>query len=149
MKKTFQLVLMAFVGACTQSVPTHLCEPFYTALEAVPHVALSLKTGEFVSNWDGLRYRGCEVEFETNDSTSAGVGLPAFDALEGSEMYRLGWRMIREIGADGPGTSIFGVEKDSVACIVRWDQPAYIDDDGEFVQSQVLNIAVQCRPALD
>jgi hypothetical protein len=121
------------------------CEYFQSVLEPVPHVALSVNSGGFVSEWDREEYRGCEVNFETNDSLTAGLSVPSFDAIEGSEMSRLGWRSSREIGADGPGSGIFGIEKDSVLCVVRWAQPAHIDDDGEIVQSETFTMKIQCR----
>ncbi|MDH3292629.1 MAG: hypothetical protein OEO20_10990 [Gemmatimonadota bacterium] len=121
------------------------CESFYVALEAVPHDSLVRRAGEFESLWDRKTYRGCEIRFVAHDSLTAGHQVPDFDALEGSEMYRLGWRMTDGIGADGPGSGIFGIERNSVQCVVRWEQPAYIDDDGEFVQSDTLSMTVQCR----
>lgn len=121
------------------------CESFHAALEAVPHDTLVRTAGDIEWIWDREPVRGCQVRFVTRDSLVAGHGVPAFDALEGSEMHRRGWRMSDGIGADGPGSSIFGIERDSVRCLVWWDQPAYIDDDGEFVQSETLTITIQCR----
>jgi hypothetical protein len=127
--------------------PESPCELFFTALENVPHVVLSMRTGAFVSTWDEMEYRGCEVDFETNDSLSEAVSVPSFDAIEDSEMYRLGWRMSEGIGADGPGSGVFGIERESVLCVVRWAQPAYLFDDGEIVQSETFSMKVQCREA--
>ncbi len=145
MKIPTQLLLLGFLSACTQADPAALCEPFSTSLEAVPHVALSVNTGEFVSAWDRMRYRGCEIDFETNDSLRAGVPVPDFEAVEGSEMYRLGWRMSEAIGADGAGTGIFGIERETVSCVIRRAQPSYVDDNGEVVQAETLSMKVQCR----
>lgn len=94
-----------------------------------------------------MEYRGCEIEFETNDALRAGVSVPDFDAIQDSEMYRLGWRMSRGVTADGPGSGVFGIEKESVLCVVRWAQPAHISDEGEIVQSETFNMKVQCREA--
>ncbi len=121
------------------------CESFHAALEAVPHDTLVRTTGEIEWIWDGEPVRGCQARFVTHDSLVAGHDVPEFDAIQGSEMYRLGWRMSPGIGADGPGSGIFGIERDTVQCLVWWEQPAYIDDDGEFVQSETLSITVQCR----
>jgi hypothetical protein len=65
--------------------------------------------------------------------------------MEDSETYRLGWRFTEGVGADGPGTSIFGIQRGSIECVVRWDQPAWIDDQGEHQQSDVLTVIIQCR----
>jgi hypothetical protein len=60
-------------------------------------------------------------------------------------MYRKGWRANNSFVADGPGTGVFGVEKESVLCLVRHEQPAYLDDYGNIIQSETLRITVQCR----
>jgi len=142
---TFFGGLLGCLRAGADSGAPDPCEYFYVALEAVPHDTLLRSVGEFESLWDGKTYRGCEIRFVTHDTIRAGQNVPDFDALEDSEMYRLGWRMTQGIGADGPGSGVFGIERDSVLCLVRWEQPAYIDDDGEFVQSDTLSITVQCR----
>jgi len=121
------------------------CEPFAVALEAVPHVALAVRSGRFESMWDQVEYDGCEVEFETIDSLKARTPVPSFDAIEETEMYRLGWRASHGIGADGPGSGIFGIEKDAVLCVIRWSQPAHIDDSGEIVHSEIFTMKIQCR----
>lgn len=121
------------------------CKYFHESLERVPHVVLSVASGRFVSEWDQEEYIGCQVDFETNDSLRTDVRLPDFDALEGSEMNRLGWRPSYGILADGPGSGIFGIEKGPTLCIIRWAQPAHIDDDGEIVSSDTFNMRVQCR----
>ena len=121
------------------------CEPFFLALKAVPHDKLSHSDGEHLSLWDQKKYAGCEVQFVSHDDLLAGQQAPDFDALKGSEMYRRGWRMNNSIGADGPGSGIFGIEKEAVLCLVSHAQPSYIDDDGTFVQSETLSMTIQCR----
>jgi len=120
------------------------CDYFHSTLSAVPHDTLMRSTGEIAWIWDGETYQGCEVRFVAHDSL-AGPPVPDFDALEGSEMYRLGWRMSHGIGADGPGSGIFGIEREAVRCLVRWEQPAWIDDEGEFQQSDTFSMTIQCR----
>jgi hypothetical protein len=137
--------LLTCTGAGAASGGPDPCEYFFAALKAVPNETLWHRAGEFESLWGGQKYRGCEVRFVTNDSLRAGAAVPDFDALPDSEMYRLGWRMSDSIGADGPGSGIFGIEKDTVLCVVRWEQPAYIGDEGEFVQSEILSMTIQCR----
>lgn len=121
------------------------CEHFFLALKAVPHETLTRSEGQHESLWDSKKYMGCEVQFVTNDTLISGKRVPDFDALEGSEMYRRGWRVNNSIVADGPGSGIFGIEKESVLCIVRHDQPAGLDEHGNFEQSETLSITVQCR----
>ncbi|MDH3426961.1 MAG: hypothetical protein OEM23_00870 [Gemmatimonadota bacterium] len=109
------------------------------------HDSLSVRAGTFTSLYDGVEYQGCELRFTTHDSLPRTVPVPDFDALPDSEMYRLGWRMSREIRADGPGSGLFGIERESVLCVIRWAQPAYLADDGEIVQSETFSMTVQCR----
>jgi hypothetical protein len=101
--------------------------------------------GAYKSLWDGKKYTGCEVEFVTHDKLLSGRRVPDFEPLKGSEMYRKGWRANNSFVADGPGTGVFGVEKESVLCLVRHEQPAYLDDYGNIIQSETLRITVQCR----
>ena len=132
-------------AAPPQSELAKPCAYFQNSLEQVPHVALSVASGRFVSGWDQEEHIGCQVDFETNDFLRTGLPVPHFDAIEGSEMYGIGWRQSYGIGADGPGSGIFGIEKGSTLCTIRWAQPAHIDDDGEIVSSDTFNMRIQCR----
>ena len=139
------MALLCVTTACSPSETPALCEPLATALEPVPHVTLTVRTGDYESVWDGARHRGCEIEFETTDSLRADVPVPDFDAIEGSEMYRSGWRSSDRIRADGPGSGVFGIARDTVSCVVRWEQPSHLDDEGGIVTSETLSMKVQCR----
>jgi len=121
------------------------CSYFFDALHAVPHESLSHRQGEFTSTWNGKPFKGCEVRFVTNDELRAGKTVPTFEAFPDSELYRLGWRMVHSIGADGPGSGIFAIEKDPVLCLIRWSQPAYLADSGKIIQSDTLEMTIQCR----
>ena len=121
------------------------CVPFLAALEPVPHVTLTVKTGSFVSVWDGAEFRGCEIQFVTTDSLRGGMPVPDLDAIEDSDMYRSGWRETREVRADGPGSGFFGLERNEIACVIRWEQPSYLDDQGEIIQADTLSMQIQCR----
>lgn len=140
-------ILSLSVGLAVPTPPAIFgpCDAFYEALRAVPHVSLALGTGAFISIWDGEKYDGCEVEFETNDSVRAGTAAPDFFADPGTDLYNAGWRMLVDIGADGAGSGIHGIQREAVLCIVRWEQPAYIDDDGKLVVSETLRMWIQCR----
>lgn len=121
------------------------CDFFYQALEPVPRVSLTRNAGSFQWIWDDEEYEGCQIEFESNDSTLAGAAVPDFFAEPGSDVYREGWRMSQGIGADGAGSGIHGIERGTVRCLIRWEQPAYIDDDGEMIVSETLRMWIQCR----
>ena len=53
--------------------------------------------------------------------------------------------MSNGIGADGAGSGIYGIERGSDLCVIRWEQAAYLDDNGEFVQSETFRMWIQCR----
>ena len=150
MRSTVELVLSVFLLcalANAASVKQDPCAYFLRALAAVPHEKLTHSSGEHESLWDGKKYVGCEVKFVTHNNLLTGSkSAPSFEATEGTELYRNGWRMNNSLVADGPGTSIFGIEEDDVLCLVSRDQPAYVDEkSGKIIQSETLNIAVQCR----
>ena len=132
-------------SADTATTRPDSCGYFFDALHAVPHESLSRRQGVYESTWDGKPYRGCEVTFVTTDALYGGTPVPTFEALPDSELYGLGWRMAPSIGADGPGSGIFGVEKGPVLCLLRWAQPAYLADSGEIVQSDTMKMTIQCR----
>ena len=128
-------------GAPLQDEP---CGVFYLALEATPHTSLTRGVAPFEPIWPTEPAPACEVAFETDDSTLAGGTAPDFSAEPGTDLYQAGWRTIPEILADGPGSGVFGLQNASARCVVEWTQPAYIDDDGAFVQSDTLSIRIQC-----
>jgi len=146
-------LLVACTGANPGGDALRPCQYFYSTLAALPHDTLNVSSGEGVWLWErgsetealSRSFVGCEVRFVTNDSLTVGFQVPMFDPLEGSEMYSLGWRFTPGVLADGPGSGIFGLHKDSVECLVDWNQEAYIDDNGDFWQSDVLEMTIQCR----
>ena len=146
-----RVVHLGLTGLCiAAAAPTAVvgqCRLFYEALEGVPHTSLTIGTDGFTSIWDGETYDGCEVAFETNDSVRSGIAVPSFFADTGTRLHADGWRMRIDIGADGAGSGIHAIQREAVLCVVRWEQPAYIDDEGQFVQSDTLNIRIQCRNA--
>lgn len=121
------------------------CDYFFEALHAIPHKSLSRRHGKLTSTWDGTPFQGCEVSFVTQDALLAGKAVPTFEAFPDNELYRMGWRMVHSIGADGPGSGIFAVEQETTQCVIRWAQPAYLADSGEIMQSDNLAVTIQCR----
>ena len=63
----------------------------------------------------------------------------------GTELYRRGWVPVLELMADGPGSSLHGIRRERTECVVLHDQPAYLDDDGNIVQSETITVVIQCR----
>ena len=154
MMKMFRLILVcALVGGMSVGVTSaevattkaDSCAYFFYALHVIPHESLSHRQGEFTSTWDGKPFQGCEVKFVTNDALHAGTPVPTFEAFPDSKLYHLGWRMVHSRGADGPGSGIFAIDKGPVLCLIRCSQPAYLADPGEIVQSDTLDMTIQCR----
>ena len=138
------LVLVAWLPTYGVSAQPDSCEYFFSALRSVPHEKLTRSEGPYKSVWDGKKYTGCEIEFVTNDKLLSGRSAPDFEPVKDSEMYRNGWRANNSFVADGPSTGVFGIEKESVLCLVSHEQPAYVDDHGNIIQSETLRITVQC-----
>ncbi len=148
----FQIILFSMLFIFINSIPAYsgseyqdACQGIFVVLDSVPHEKLIRTAGKHQSLWDKKTYKGCEVKFVTNALLLSGKSAPNLEALEGTNMYSEGWRMDNSIGADGPGTGIFSIKKGLALCLVRHDQPAYLDDLGEIVQSDTLSITVQCR----
>jgi hypothetical protein len=148
MRMSMFLVLAAVTGWWTHGPDGQELSPcryFHDALEGIPHDSLTISSGDGVWLWHEERYVGCQVRFVTRDSISEGYKVPDFDAVESSRTHSLGWRFMHGVAADGPGSGIFGIERGSVQCLVYHEQPAYIDENGEFWQSDTLEITIQCR----
>ena len=146
----FIAISVLSVPGCMRTVNQHPCGHFFRALKAVPNESLTQSTGEYRSLWNGAKHVGCEVKLVTNDTLNRNHHpMPNFDAQPDSELYRHGWRTNNAYTADGPGSSVYGIEKEKTLCVVREDQPAHIDDRGSIVQSETLTITVQCRNIQD
>ena len=132
--------------AAAAAIDRDPCGYFFRKLDAVRHDRITRTTGHFQSQWDGKTRSGCEVTFVTHDALLKDQGVPAFDAREGSLLYRLGWRASNTLAADGPGGSDLGIQDRSLLCSVFSEQPAEIDSTTDkFSQSDTLTITVQCQ----
>ena len=148
MKAHWLALLLVVVpgGAAAQDA----CDYFLPALSAVPHETLTRDAGELQVVPDGKRYRGCEVVLVTTERLLAGKGVPEFQAEPGTDLYRAGWRGNPAYSADGPGTSLHGLERGNDLCLVSSAQPAAVeggaaDGSGVVVSSETVTITVQCR----
>lgn len=120
------------------------CDDLHEVLDPVPHVSLLRSDGRFDSLWDGSTKVGCQLRLETSDSILAGDSVPNLTAEPGTTLYLTGWRPEAGILADGPGSGIYGIRKGSTVCVIRWEQPTYVDDAGNIIQSNVLTVEAQC-----
>jgi len=136
------LGLTAGAGAQAPAPP---CDVFVDALDAIPHVTLARADGRFESVWDGETYAGCQVDFQTTDVLLAGASVPLFEAAPGSGLFAAGWRDDPMVVADGPGSGVSAIQRESTQCVIAWSQPAEVDDAGGIVQSDTFTMRVQCR----
>ncbi len=120
------------------------CEPFFQALNAVPHESIFQRSGPYTSAWFEAGAIGCTVVMVTSEQRLGDRKLPDLTAAPGTPLHQAGWRINQKYIADGPGTGVMGVEKDGILCLVYTDQPAWIDDTGRFMQSEQITIKVQC-----
>ena len=118
------------------------CRLFYDKLSKLPHTKLTVNTNGFVSFWDGKQINGCEVAFETDESMVSGkVVHQKFEAF----IKLKGWSFNEKLIADGPGSSIVGIENDGNRCLINWSQHSWIDEKtGKIKQSYQIRIVVQC-----
>jgi hypothetical protein len=96
---------------------------------------------------DRKEYPGCSLEFVSNETLMAEVEkLPGhyWHLPDDSELYRDGWRM-NDFVADGPGTSVYGIEKENTLCLIQYRQPTYFEPSGEFVREETITILTECR----
>ena len=122
------------------------CDYFFEALTSVPHESIICSYGAHASLLNGKKWACCQIRFVTNTPLLSGKKVPDFRADQGSVMYGMGWRMVNSLMADGPGSSLYGIRKGSVLCIILHHQPAYLDQkSGKIVQTDTLAITVQCR----
>lgn len=115
----FGLVIL-FVWQPAQGQSTDCpCRYFHKRLELIPNEELTLTRGTFTSLMYGEELEGCEVEFVTNDSLLKDVPkpdpIPSFLPHETASLYENGWRRNINYNAEGPGTRLFGIQKDDTA----------------------------------
>jgi hypothetical protein len=55
------------------------------------------------------------------------------------------WSKKHDYAADGPGSSLIGIENDGYRCLINWSQHAWLDDKtNEIKQSDKIRMVVQC-----
>jgi hypothetical protein len=130
------------------------CAPFFQALLQVPHESLVRRDGLFTSQWSGHCVEGCLVVMQTDQVRLGSPALLDSQALAdlsaepGTPLYQDGWRSNPAYTADGAGTGVIGLERDGALCLVYTEQPSFIDDNGQFVQSEAIKVRVECPIAI-
>lgn len=137
-------VLFLFPMISVAEVTGETCQPFYQALEKIPHESIFQREGFFNSDYFGTTAKGCFMVMNTDDERLGEHLLPDFSAAPGSDLYLAGWRANPKYSADGPGTGVTGLEKDDVLCMVYYERPSYHNDDGTFVQDFHIKFKVEC-----
>ncbi|MEX2438158.1 MAG: hypothetical protein WD449_02800 [Candidatus Babeliales bacterium] len=127
--------------------PEYPCRYFYERLEKLPHEEIEYQEGIIEFSLDRNEYEGCRMNFVTNESTlSEDDPLPSMWGIsEESDLYTKGWRMNINYQGDGPGTSVYGIEKNETLCLISHSQPAYLESPGVIVQVETITILVECR----
>ncbi len=120
------------------------CQPFYQALEQVPHESIFQREGMYNSRLFETSAKGCFVVMNTSQKRLAGLAMPDLSGLPGTPFYEAGWRVNPKYAADGPGSRVTGLEKESVLCIVYRDQPTYRNDDGKIAGGEFIRTRVEC-----
>lgn len=144
--KYLGIVLLCFFPltvSCQQR--NDACQYFYKELKKIPHLKLEIHKGVITFGWDKKEHTGCEISFISNDSLMT-KGSPLFrpDPDNNKYLYQQGWRSNKNYSADGPGTTLYGIEKNNLLCLISERQPAYIDDSGETVQQSKVTVTVEC-----
>lgn len=139
------LTLTPFVGGQCQQL-NNQCDYFYKKLKNIPHEKLTYNKGKHKSLLNRKEQEGCEVKFVTNDSLRADSELPVFmKTIKGTQLYKNGWRMNNKIFAEGPGSSLYGIEKGNKLCLIDYERPTYLKEPGKIVTSSKVVIIVQCQ----
>lgn len=140
----FVLSLVPITASCQQQ--NDPCLYFYEKLKQVPHEELNHSTGKHKSLINLEEQEGCEVKFVTNDSLRTEKDkLPGFiQSIEGTELHQKGWRVNENYRTDGPGSGMYGIEKDDTLCLISYSRPTYLKEPGNIVSSSQVTIIVQC-----
>jgi hypothetical protein len=124
------------------------CAPFYQALLQIPHDTLDHAEGPFTSEWSRHCVEGCVLTMLTNTELLGGQSLADLSGESGTPLYDEGWRSNPAYSADGPGTSLVGLEKDGALCLVFTLQPSFVDDTGKIIQDEAIKVRVECPEAI-
>lgn len=119
------------------------CAIIADTLEKSHGVKLEAEQGVF-EFWHDER-RGCRLAF-SRPTAELGEGTWPDEALR-LKLATRGWRDAPRYSADGPGTTVFGLRKGDVLCIISAGAQAWIDDDGEFGVSDTYDFEATCAAA--
>ena len=145
MKPGFLLLLFLLLPTfASADVDAETCRPFYEALAGVPHESIFQRDGMYNSRYFETGATGCFLVMNTSEDRLGGQPMPDLTGEPGTPMYESGWRVNLKYVADGPGTSVVGLEKDVALCLVMTRHPRYINDDGQIVPTAFINVRVEC-----
>jgi len=146
MNKTLYILILFFISASMAKADDVDCGYFYKTLKSFPHTEIKNTQGKLKPLWTEKEITGCKVFYKSTDKLLSGAKkFPDFRATEGSDLFKDGWYGDFKFDADGPGSSMHGIRKGNILCIILYDQDAYIDEKtGEIVQSEIITSTVQC-----
>jgi hypothetical protein len=123
-----------------------MCQPFYDALNSVPHESIYQDDGEcaYTSTWFEACAKGCLVVMNTSVDRLDGQTLPDMSGEPDTPVHKAGWRINPKYIADGPGTGVVGLEKNDALCFVYTEQPAQVGESGGVTQSRYITVRIEC-----
>ena len=137
-------LLLLITSTVHAGVTAATCQPFYDALEQVPHESIFQREGMFNSRFFETSATGCFLVMNTTAARLGEQKLPDLSARPGTPLHAAGWRANQNYTADGPGTAVIGLEKEEALCIVYSDQPSYRNDDGKIARGIFIKVQVEC-----
>lgn len=144
MNRLFLLALLTLPTFAFAAVDGETCRPFYDALTQVPHESIFQREGAYRSQFFETTAVGCFLVMNTSEERLAGEKLPDLSGRQGSALFNAGWRSNTKYLADGPGTGVVGLEKGEALCLVFYEQPAYLNDKEQIIQSEFIKVRVEC-----
>jgi len=142
------LIMLLLPATALAGEINHNCAPFYQALLQLPHEDLQSSDGPFTSEWSRHCVEGCLLVMITNQSLLGDQSLADLSGEPGTPLYDEGWRSNPAYTADGPGTSLVGLEKDGALCLVFTSQPSFVGDTGKIIQDDAIKVLVECPVAI-
>ncbi|MGA7875772.1 MAG: hypothetical protein WCA08_08920 [Desulfoferrobacter sp.] len=120
-----------------------LCAQFQRMLAPLNHIRNETAAASFEFN--GKRYQGCKVIFETKWALIGRDQDPQemFYPSQNNELYLAGWRTDDRFSADGPGSTFYVIRNGNTFCTVSWNFVAYVDD-GKIVEGDQVTCQIEC-----
>lgn len=135
--------LIPMAASCQQLQDPY--QYFYKELKKTPHEKIDSTKGRIIFEWDKKEYNGFKIKFISNDSLMAEEFSLFWPEPENNKyLYQQGWRSNKNYSADGPGTTLYGIQKNDILCLISESQPAYLNNGGRTIQESKITVTVEC-----